>query len=135
MLVRIGEDILDLIFRLALDASLLLVGSTESSLGTGLRLRGRLCLLGLQAVLVIAAVGAADCLGATLTLGRNGWSVIVALGLSLTLGWSLLGGGSSSSGGCFSALLDGVLQSAPTLRDGAWGRTARLSNADPVMLL
>lgn len=133
MLVGIGEDVLDLIFRLALDS--LLVGSTEACLGTGLGLWGSLCPLELLAVLLIAAVGAADCLGATLTLGRNGWSVVVALGLSLAFGQSLLGGRSSSSGGRSVATLDRQLEPAVALRDGAWGGSARLSDASPVMLL
>ena len=136
MLVSIREDIFDFLFRLALDASLLLVGRAESSLRARLRFWSHLGPLELETILVVAAVSAVDDLGAALALGSSRLKVaVISLSLGLCLGRGLLGGGISSSGGRCIATLDGQLESAVALRDRAWGGAASLSNALPVELL
>ena len=124
MLVGIGEDILRLVLRLTLDTGSLVVGRTEGLAGTRLCFRSRLCALELQALVVVATVGAVGDLGAALALWRDGGSVLVALGLGLGLALprSLLWGTSSrrsSSGRRSITTLDGNLEPAVALRNRA----------------
>ena len=134
--MSIREDIFDFLFRLALDASLLLVGRAESSLRTGLRFRSRLDPLEFETILVVAAVSAVDDLGAGLALGSSRLKVaVISPSLGLGLGRGLLGCGISSSRGRCITSLNGQLKPAVALRDRAWGGAASLSNALPVELL
>lgn len=83
ILVSIAEDVL-----VGLALGPLLVGCAESSLGTGLRLGGRLCALQLQVdLLVVVAVDGGGCLGGALALWRRSWRVaVLGLALGLALG-------------------------------------------------